>query len=183
MLAVILGFAAILLIVLIVLKQRSKGDETVHESDSQSTSSERATYHAVSIKFDNQACDAARELAGSRFLSVDAPRLPLSKCDAATCNCRFAHHQDRRTGKDRRSPFSAPGIGGGTGWTEKRCRATRKIGAPQKPETRQFLVDSPSNRNRLTGPGNSPTRRDDTRAAHATLQFPLRACRCALNTP
>jgi hypothetical protein len=134
MLAVILGFAAILLIVLIVLKQRSKGDETVHESDSQSTSSERATYHAVSIKFDNQACDAARELAGSRFLSVDAPRLPLSKCDAATCNCRFAHHQDRRTGKDRRSPFSAPGIGGGTGSFEQERREKSERRKSQKPD-------------------------------------------------
>jgi hypothetical protein len=124
MLPVILGFAAILLIVLIVLKQRSKGDET----------SERATYHAVSIKFDNQACDAARELAGSRFLSVDAPRLPLSKCDAATCNCRFAHHQDRRTGKDRRSPFSAPGIGGGTGSFEQERREKLERRKSQKPD-------------------------------------------------
>jgi hypothetical protein len=79
-------------------------------------------YHAVSIKFDQNACEAARAMSGRRFLSSAAPRLPLPECDALECRCRFAHHKDRRTGKDRRSPFAAAGYGGGTGSFEKERR-------------------------------------------------------------
>ena len=72
-------------------------------------------FHAVSIKFGDHACTAAHELEGRRFLSTAAPRLPLSECDVLDCGCRFVHHKDRRTVKDRRSPFGPGGIGGGTG--------------------------------------------------------------------
>ena len=34
-------------------------------------------YHAVSIESGPRACEAVRELAGQRFLSSSAPRLPL----------------------------------------------------------------------------------------------------------
>ncbi len=71
-------------------------------------------YHAVSLKYSSSACDAAKALTGRRFLSSAAPRLPLPECDALECRCRFAHHDDRRSGKDRRSPFS-PGSTGATG--------------------------------------------------------------------
>jgi hypothetical protein len=72
-------------------------------------------YHAVSIKFSNNACEPAQQLEGRRFLSSAAPRLPLPECDVLECNCRFVHHKDRRIGKDRRSPFGPSGLGGGTG--------------------------------------------------------------------
>ncbi|MDX1500230.1 MAG: hypothetical protein R3176_10050 [Woeseiaceae bacterium] len=67
-------------------------------------------YHAVSIKYAPTACKAAKELAGRRFLATAAPRLPLSACNVSECQCRFVHHDDRRSGKDRRSPF-APAAG------------------------------------------------------------------------
>ena len=79
-------------------------------------------YHAVSIKLAGNACTAAKEMSGRRFLANAAPRLPLPGCDVLECKCRFSHHSDRRSRKDRRSPFSS-GIGGsGTGAyeTEKR---------------------------------------------------------------
>ena len=63
-------------------------------------------YHAVSLQYSSNACDAAKAMTGRRFLSSAAPRLPLPECDSLECRCRFAHHSDRRTGKDRRSPFS-----------------------------------------------------------------------------
>ena len=72
-------------------------------------------YHAVSIRFSSNACKAARELEGRRFLSNAAPRLPLPECDVLECNCRFVHHKDRRSGDDRRSLFPPPGFGGTTG--------------------------------------------------------------------
>jgi len=76
---------------------------------------DRAKYHAVSIKPGAYACSAANEIAGQRFLATEAPNLPLPGCDAAECDCHFTHHNDRRTGKDRRSPCSSGGLPTATG--------------------------------------------------------------------
>ena len=61
------------------------------------------SFHAVSIIPGTAACGAARRFRGIRFLSKDAPRLPLPSCNAANCTCRFKHHTDRRAGPRRRS--------------------------------------------------------------------------------
>jgi len=76
---------------------------------------DRAKYHAVLIKPGAYACSAANEIAGQRFLATEAPNLPLPGCDAAECDCHFTHHNDRRTGKDRRSPFTSGGLAAATG--------------------------------------------------------------------
>lgn len=68
-------------------------------------------FHALSIRFGAGACAAARALHGKRFLSPQAPALPLATCDSQHCRCRFVHHRDRRDGEDRRSPFQS-GYGG-----------------------------------------------------------------------
>jgi hypothetical protein len=63
-------------------------------------------YHAVSIStpgLDNNPCRAAMACAGKRYLSSDAPRLPLPACDARTCKCRYEHHEDRRNAARRAS--------------------------------------------------------------------------------
>ena len=72
-------------------------------------------YHAVSIKPGAYACSQANELAGERFLATKAPELPLEGCMSSNCECRFVHHGDRRTGKDRRSPFTSGGPSAATG--------------------------------------------------------------------
>lgn len=72
-------------------------------------------FHAVSIKFEGRACDAAKSMSGRRFLATAAPKLPLPECDVLECTCRFSHHEDRRAHKDRRSPFGPGGSGGTTG--------------------------------------------------------------------
>lgn len=60
-------------------------------------------YAAVSVS--GGSCAAAWELEGRRFLTKDAPRLPLSGCDADNCSCKYVHHRDRRENQeDRRSP-------------------------------------------------------------------------------
>lgn len=71
-------------------------------------------FHAVSIKVGPNPCEAARNLAGKRFLSGAAPRLPLPDCNNLQCKCRFVHHKDRREGDERRSPFGQ-GTTGNTG--------------------------------------------------------------------
>ena len=90
----------------------------------------KSAYHAVSIKFPSNACKAAREMQGRRFLSTAAPRLPLPNCDSQECSCRFVHHKDRRAGRDRRSPFAPSGLGGGTGEFAEEQRKVSERRAP-----------------------------------------------------
>ncbi|QSX32899.1 hypothetical protein JYB87_14285 [Shewanella avicenniae] len=71
-----------------------------------STAKSRNPYHAVSIMSDKECCNAAVEIEGKRFLSADAPILPLKQCSAATCRCRYEHFEDRRVvGSDRRLDY------------------------------------------------------------------------------
>ena len=63
-------------------------------------------YHCVSIRSPKNACEAAKSLIGKRFLSKEAPPLPLTDCTAISCRCRYVHHEDRRMGdEDQRAPF------------------------------------------------------------------------------
>jgi hypothetical protein len=118
----LLGLALIVLVAWLYLRGRRPATDAPKPKSLADTSS--GQYHAVSIKYDSGACEAAKAMEGRRFLSNAAPRLPLPECDVLECNCRFTHHKDRRTGKDRRSPFGATGFGGGTGSFEKERRET-----------------------------------------------------------
>jgi hypothetical protein len=60
-------------------------------------------FHAVSVKAGAESCEGAKQLAGLRFLSASAPRLPLPNCTDGTCTCYYVHHTDRRSGIDRRT--------------------------------------------------------------------------------
>ncbi len=69
-------------------------------------------WHAVSIDYPDEpyegACFAVRQLTDKRFLSDQAPVLPLADCQNDECSCSYMHHADRRSGNDRRVP-SGPG--------------------------------------------------------------------------
>ena len=65
------------------------------------------SYHAVSIKPGPRCCQTAKTMSGVRFLSKQAPRLPLPQCDAASCECKYVHHEDRRS-DDRRASDGGP---------------------------------------------------------------------------
>ena len=65
-------------------------------------------HHSVAIKPGNPCCDAAQKLRGKRFLSRDAPPLPLRDCGAEKCACTYQHFDDRRSGIDRRRVGSHP---------------------------------------------------------------------------
>jgi hypothetical protein len=88
-------------------------------------SSANTRFHAVSIKIGNRGCKAAKEMVGRRFLATAAPKLPLPGCDIQDCNCKFAHYQDRRSRRDRRSHFGTSALGGGTGAFETEQRAIK----------------------------------------------------------
>lgn len=120
---------AVLLLVWLFVRLRNQAKESHSARTSKRTGN--SAFHAVSIKFDANACSNAKEMAGRRFLASAAPNLPLPGCDALECHCRFSHHKDRRSGKERRSPFSAAKYSDGTGSfeTERRERLDRRKGS------------------------------------------------------
>jgi hypothetical protein len=59
-------------------------------------------WHAVCVDAKPLSCVAAHELRRKRFLSKEAPSLPLEGCSSpSNCPCTYKHHEDRR-GKKRR---------------------------------------------------------------------------------
>jgi len=50
-----------------------------------------------------KACPAVLAIQGKSFPNDDAPRLPLSACSVATCQCHFVPAKERRASPERRS--------------------------------------------------------------------------------
>ncbi|MGH8249479.1 MAG: hypothetical protein ACREVI_02080 [Steroidobacteraceae bacterium] len=74
--------------------------------------SQASRWHAVSVKPCGTACNAAVSGKNRRWLSREAPMLPLPGCTQPdTCRCTYQHHDDRRA-RSRRSDdvndFSQP---------------------------------------------------------------------------
>ena len=68
------------------------------------------SYHAVAIRCGKTPCQAAQDNQIQRYLSAEAPLLPLEQCDRPDqCNCRYQHYEDRRGGPRRRSEHGLPG--------------------------------------------------------------------------
>ena len=60
-------------------------------------------WKGVAILAEDSACAAAIQLRGKRFLSRNAPRLPLPECTRQDqCHCKYRHLRDRR-GPPRRA--------------------------------------------------------------------------------
>ena len=82
-------------------------------------------YHAVSVAPGNGACEQARRLKDKRFLSAEAPDLPLDLCDASACTCRYRHHDDRRYHARREQDQGLPGTDRHSG--ERRAGRGRRV--------------------------------------------------------
>jgi hypothetical protein len=66
-------------------------------------------FHGIEVVPGEQCCQAARKASQTRFLSNDAPRLPLEDCDRlGDCQCRYKHYSDRRTEVRRDSDAGLP---------------------------------------------------------------------------
>ena len=64
---------------------------------------ESGAFHAVSIRPSGESCASIHAMKMQRFLSEEAPTLPLESCCAAECQCKYVHHVDRRSdSRDRR---------------------------------------------------------------------------------
>jgi hypothetical protein len=67
-------------------------------------------WHAVIVVVQTASCAAAALCRNTRYLSNEAPRLPLSKCSSPDqCPCTFRHFDDRRTGARRAADLGARG--------------------------------------------------------------------------
>ena len=59
-------------------------------------------WHAVGISTGVSCCKASVFLRQTRFLSSQAPPLPLQGCtQAKSCQCKYKHYSDRRSGPRR----------------------------------------------------------------------------------
>jgi len=82
-------------------------------------------WNAVSIASTGASCEAARALKGQRYLSADAPRLPLPGCTSpASCPCVYRKHADRRAGPRREEETS--GLRRSSPTPERRARRGRR---------------------------------------------------------
>jgi hypothetical protein len=71
-------------------------------ADKTSSVNKSKAWHAVAIRPKGGSCEAVQGCRMARFLSSQAPRLPLEQCSTAdTCTCVYKHHADRR-GQPRR---------------------------------------------------------------------------------
>jgi hypothetical protein len=61
-------------------------------------------YHCVEVRLGVPACEPVKRLGRARFLSGEAPRLPVSGCSEQRCACSYIHHDDRRD-DERRNPY------------------------------------------------------------------------------
>jgi len=65
-------------------------------------------WHAVSVKPGPNPCDAANSAKTRRWLSREAPLLPLPDCTRPdSCRCTYQHHEDRREGGRRAEDMDA----------------------------------------------------------------------------
>jgi len=96
---------AVLLGLLLFVRRNAKKENVRPEQPRKTPAAKNTKFHAVSLRYAADACQAAKDMEGRRFLSTAAPRIPLPECDAAQCKCRFKHHDDRRKGEDRRNAW------------------------------------------------------------------------------
>ena len=76
--------------------------------------------------FPSNACEAAKSGKDRRWLSREAPQLPLPGCNwPSQCRCTYQHHEDRRTGGRRAEDLDAFARPVGV-TTERRKRRDRR---------------------------------------------------------
>jgi hypothetical protein len=76
------------------------------QADAKIATSIRVTnkWHAVAVSVGPTCCRVALNARSSRFLSTEAPPLPLAGCSQpASCTCKYKHYGDRRAGPRRRT--------------------------------------------------------------------------------
>jgi hypothetical protein len=76
-------------------------------------------WHAVAIVPGTRACQSARAAGKTRYLSAEAPPLPLPNCSSQSCTCHYRHYQDRRRSLRRAGDVAASRVN----WVGRERRA------------------------------------------------------------
>lgn len=115
----VLGIALLLVIFVGLVRQG-------REARAVATTRERGRdYHAVEIRSTERPCNASRMLLGTRYLSSEAPRIPLPGCDRTVCSCKYVHFKDRRA-QQRRDTYLHEAYADGERRLERRKRVGRR---------------------------------------------------------
>jgi hypothetical protein len=84
-------------------------------------------WHAVTVVTGPSCCEAARALPPTRYLSRDAPRLPLADCmSPGACSCSYKHFVDRRGLPRRKDDLSGLRRGLHSGTERRTVRGRRE---------------------------------------------------------
>jgi len=87
---------------------------------SRSKHKHHSRFHCVETFTHKDSCNAAKKIHGKRFLSAEAPTLPLPACKKAHCHCEYKHHEDRRSESRRQDVGMQHDMYGLNGETERR---------------------------------------------------------------
>ena len=100
------GIVIVVLIVAAAILLRSAKKPASPKPSDRRPGARSSRYHGVSCRPPSQSCEAALQIAGTRFLVAEAPELPLPNCSGCRCRCKYQHYQDRRDeDADRRTPY------------------------------------------------------------------------------
>lgn len=95
-------FLLLVPVVMLLMWRRSRKRASSPQTATASGRASPHPFHAVSIQAGSPCCEAVTRLRGQRFLAAEAIGLPPQACDIAHCRCTYRHHEDRRSGDDRR---------------------------------------------------------------------------------
>ncbi|MCK9259758.1 MAG: hypothetical protein RBT39_11420 [Azoarcus sp.] len=92
--AMLMTLVAVGLLAFVIIRKRTDEDETPPEMEHERT--HRRSFHAVEVRAAGKACASSRALKGKRYLSTEAPPIPLPTCTQEVCSCVYVHFDDRR---------------------------------------------------------------------------------------
>lgn len=98
----------------------ANGHKKVHKQHLSYQHHSHSPFHCVETHHPQSCCQAVKDLEGKRFLSAEAPTLPLQQCDNSKCHCDYIHHEDRRCDDRRNDTGIQHDLYGQAGETEKR---------------------------------------------------------------
>lgn len=110
MLSILLAIVALGLLAFLTIKnsnkQRNSLAKTINSAKRKRREARALGFHCVSIENEASCCEQVDAVKGKRFLSKEAPVIPMKDCTQAQCQCHYQHYDDRRqTGQDRRIEY------------------------------------------------------------------------------
>lgn len=111
MLWVLVGLLVLVLGAVVWVLMRGRSDQSLPGASAQQAPPPRPPPRRIATSWGKtvvvpdpaSACPAVLRIQGQSFTNEAAPRLPLSTCSVANCQCHYVPAEERRTGPERRS--------------------------------------------------------------------------------